>query len=487
MAFGGVEVLKGVSVRLQPGEVHGIVGENGAGKSTLAKLIAGVHQPTGGRIEIDGQADTLPNPKSAIKRGIALIHQEPLSFPDLDVAENIFVGRLPMAGGRVDWRSMYDQASEILRTLGVKINPRAKLRGMSVADQQMVELAAALSQDAQVLLMDETTAPLTPKETAELFGIVRRLKEQGKAIAFVSHHLDEVFEICDRITVLRDGEHVGEVIPSQSSVDEVVRLMIGRTLEKDLHADLPAVPPGKPVLQVEGLTVHGRFRDVGFDLRPGEILGVAGLVGAGRTDVARALFGITKPDGGSILIGGESVRFRSPAEAMRHGLVMVPEDRQHHGLLLPMTISQNATLAVLRDLSKLGWMSERRQRRDSEEIVGRMNIAMRDVGQVVRELSGGNQQKVVLAKWLMSRPKILILDEPTRGVDVGAKAQVHALIRELAAGGMAILMISSDLPEVLAMSDRILVMREGRIAATLERGVDSEAVMRAATGQVANA
>jgi len=486
MAFAGVEVLKGVDIDLFPGEVHGLIGENGAGKSTLGKLIAGVHRPTGGVLSIGGEPRTLGSPRQAMDLGVALIHQEPLTFPDLDVAENIFVGRQPQTSlKQIGWKEMYRQAGELLASLGVALNPRSKVRGLGVADQQMIELAAALSQHAKVLILDETTASLTPKEVAELFAIVRRLKDEGCAIAFVSHRLDEVFEICDRITVLRDGEKVGERIPTASSIPEIVRLMVGRELAT---AEVRhSVNLGEVLLEVRELSQGSVFHDVSFSIRRREIVGMAGLVGAGRTDVARAIFGITSPSHGEILVDGQPVKIQGPKQAMASGLALVPEDRQHHGLLLPVSIAENACLAILRSLTKAGWVQSQKIDENAKKYASKLKIVLRDVHQPVKDLSGGNQQKVVLSKWLLTQPKVLILDEPTRGIDVGAKAEVHRLMRELADGGLGILMVSSDLQEVLTISDRVLVMREGRLVKGFEPGeATQENVMLAATGQVAH-
>ncbi len=487
MAFGGAEVLKGVDIDLFPGEVHGIIGENGAGKSTLGKLIAGVYRPTGGKLTIQGDTCTLGSPRQALDLGIALIHQEPLTFPDLDVAENIFVGRQPKDRfGQIDWSSMYVHAAELLNSIGVKLNPRSKVRGLGVADQQMIELAAALSQKARVLILDETTASLTPKEVAELFAIVRRLRDEGCAVVFVSHRLDEIFEICDRITILRDGEKVGERIPKDSSVPEIVRMMVGREVDEVLrHGGVCSEPV---VLQVKDLCLTGVFSNINLSVRKGEIVGMAGLVGAGRTEVARAIFGITPPTSGEILIQNSACDINNPRQAMQAGLALVPEDRQHHGLLLPSSIAENASLAILRSLTKGGLVSGKQIESNAEEYKSKLQIALRSVGQPVKDLSGGNQQKVVLSKWLLTQPKVLILDEPTRGVDVGAKAEVHRLMRELAETGLGILMISSDLQEVLSVSDRILVMREGRVVREFQaQEATQENVMLAATGQEAHA
>jgi len=491
MAFGGVEVVKGVDVALVPGEVHAIVGENGAGKSTVAKILAGVHRPTGGTVEIGGHPIAFENPRQAIERGIALIHQEPLTFPDLDVAENIFAGHPPTRGllKRVDWPAMHARAQEILDRLGVKLSSASRVGGLSVADQQFVELAAALSRDAKALLMDETTAALTPKEVAELFTIVRRLRDEGTALAFVTHHLDEVFEIADRITVMRDDEKVAELLPKETDVREVVRLMVGRDVgDRSTRRSLFFAEEKKAALSVRNLSKEGRFSGVSFDVFPGEIVGLAGLVGAGRTDVCRAIFGIEKPTSGTVDLAGAPAGIRNPRDAVRQGVALVPEDRQHEGLLMPMTIGENGSLAILRRLARFGWRSEIAEQTAVDGYLERLHTSYRSSRQTVKELSGGNQQKVVLAKWLMSEPKVLILDEPTRGVDVGAKAEIHALIDDLVGKGLAILLVSSDLPELLDLSDRVLVMKEGRLVGEFGRAdATPERVMFAATGQEAHA
>lgn len=477
MAFGGVEVVKGVDIELWPGEVHAIMGENGAGKSTVAKMIAGVYRPTAGTIEAFGKEHSISSPRHARELGLALIHQEPLTFPDLTVAENVFVGGLPRKGRMVDWERMHAVSGEILTSLGARLDTHALAGGLSTADQQTIELASALAVNARVLLMDETTASLTPKEVAELFEIVRRLRDQGCAIAFVSHRLDEIFAIADRITIMRDGEKVAERRPSETSVEEVVSLMVGRTVKAVEPRDKPSTEAA-PFLRVRNLSSKGRFENIDLEVRPGEIVGLAGLVGAGRTEVCEAIFGAAKSTG-TIEIAGEAARIKGPRDAITRGLAMVPEDRQHDGLLLPMSIAENGTLARLRGV----WLREARDRNDVDAMAKSLRTAFRSVKQPVRELSGGNQQKIVLAKWLMMSPKLLILDEPTRGVDVGAKEEVHRLMRQLVDEGMAILMVSSDLTEVMDLSDRILVMREGRLVAEIERReATPESVMMAATG-----
>lgn len=486
MAFGGVYVLKDIDFEIYPGEVHGLIGENGAGKSTLIKILAGVHQPKAGEIILREKVVQVPNPHAAVDMGIAMIHQEPQTFPDLDVAENIFIGRQPMTDGlrRVDWSKMYGHAEEILNSLGVEFDPHTKVRVLSIADQQMVEMAGALSQNAQILFMDEPTAALTPTEVEDLFAIMNNLREQGTAIVFISHRLEEIFDICDRITVLRDGELIGERKPEETSTDEIIHMMVGRPLSS-LYERNVEQKIGEPVLEVKNLSRTQKFDGITFDVRAGEVVGMAGLVGAGRTDVARALFGALGIDSGTIRIDGEEVKITRPRQALAHGLVYVPEDRQRNGLLMQMSIEKNMTLAVLERIAPNGWLNEKSENKIAQEYVKKLSIVLRNIRQPVRELSGGNQQKVVLSKWLLAEPKVMLMDEPTRGIDIGAKSEVHRLIGELAAEGMAILMISSELPEILAMSDRIIVMREGRISGHFTKEeATAERVIAAATGQV---
>ncbi len=483
-SFAGVHALRDVQFDLCSGEVHALLGENGAGKSTLIKIITGVHQPDSGHLHLGGQEVAFADPHAAREHGIAAIYQEPSLFPDLDVAENIFVGRQPSrAGGQVDWGKMYREASGLLDSLGVHLDPRTKARNLSVAQQQMVEIARALSLNAKILIMDEPTSSLTLAEVADLFRIVRRLREAGTAIVFISHRLEELFELADRVTVLRDGQYVGTRLISEVTTDSLIQMMVGRTL-----ADMfpkQEVPPGEVALQVENLSRAGFFENISFELRRGEIVGMAGLVGAGRTDVARAIFGVEPATSGVIKIDGRPVHITSAQQAMRLGLAYVPEDRQHHGLVLPLQISHNITLPILSNFARLGWMDNGSERQAARQAAVQMEVKAAGLWQKARELSGGNQQKVVLAKWLSTRPRILILDEPTRGIDVGTKAAVHGLMSQLAAQGMAILMISSELPEVLGMSDRILVMREGRLTGHFTRAeATQEKIMTAATTAV---
>ena len=416
--------------------------------------------------------------------GLAAIYQELSLFPDLDVAENIFIGRQPTtAGGRIDWRKLYAEAGELLASLGVHLELRQKARNLSIAQQQMVEIARAFSINARILIMDEPTSSLTLNEVADLFRLVRRLREEGTAIIFISHRLEELFELGDRVTVLRDGSYVDTRPIKEVSRDDLIRMMVGRKIsnlfpKQDVQAE-------EVVLKVDHLTRTGAFEDISFELRKGEILGMAGLIGAGRTNVARAIFGVEPPTSGSIHLDGKEIHIASPQQAIELGLAYVPEDRQLHGLIPPMNITSNISLPILQDYSRRGWLRDKEERSATFNAARQMEVRANNIWQKARELSGGNQQKVVLAKWLSTNPRILILDEPTRGIDVGTKAAVHALMSQLASEGMAILMISSELPEVLGMSDRILVMYEGRMTGAFTRAeATQEKIISAATQAV---
>ncbi len=483
--FAGVTVLDGVNIDLSAGEIHTIIGENGAGKSTLMKLLAGVHQPDEGRLLLDGNPVTFRTPLDAMRQGIVLIHQEPLNFPDLTVAENVLMANgLPRGRlGQIDWSATHRRVTDLLAALDVPLDPRRKMAGLSIADQQMVELAAALSQNARVLLMDEPTAALTPKEADRLFDLAKRLKQQGVAIVFISHRLPEIFSVSDRITVLRDGRLVGSRVTAATSPEEIIQMMVGREPGAVHSRDSHAPAPGREMLRIEGLTSPGQFADVSFTVRAGEIVGLAGLVGAGRTEVAEALFGVRPWTRGKVFVDGQPVEFAHPAHAMAHGIAYVPEDRARHGLLLPLSVAQNMTLATLADVSSNGFVSAALERSVANKWKDQLGIRLREVSQAAGELSGGNQQKVVFAKWLATRPRIFIVDEPTRGVDVGAKSEMHRLLSDLAVAGNAILMVSSDLPEVLSLSDRVVVMRAGRIVTELNRHkATQESIMLAAAG-----
>lgn len=483
-AFGGVHALAGANFELYPGEIHALVGENGAGKSTLVKVITGVHQLDAGEILFRGEPVTIANPLVAQRLGIAAIYQEATLFPDLDIAENIFMGHHPVRPltRRVAWRQVYEQAAQPLHALGVDLDPHTRVRQLTIAQLQMVEIAKALSFDAQVLIMDEPTSALTLHEVADLFRIARQLRDTGTAIIFISHRLDEVFDLADRVTVLRDGHYVGTREVNEVTRDGLIRMMVGRTLD-DLFPKKD-VERGEAVLRVEGLSREGMFQDVSFELHQGEILGLAGLIGAMRTDVAHALFGVEPADSGSIWVNGKQASIHQPKDALALGIAYVPEDRQQHGLVLPMTITHNVTLPILQEFANMGWLDQEAEAHEAAEFATRLDVRAAGLWQRARELSGGNQQKVVLAKWLAARPRILILDEPTRGIDVGTKAAVHELMSTLASQGMAILMISSELPEILGMSDRILVMCEGRVTGRFtQREATQEKVMAAATAR----
>lgn len=484
--FGAVQALRGVDLALYPGEIHALVGENGAGKSTLVKILAGIHRPDAGVINLDGQAVELHNPAQARDAGIAVIQQEPTLFPDLNVAENVFMGRHPRDRfGRVDWKRMYQEVERLLTSLGVRLNVYTPVRGLSVADQQLVEIAKALSLQSRVLIMDEPTAALSAHEVHQLFTIARQLRERDVAILFVSHRLEEIFELAERVTVFRDGMRVATAPIEELTTEQIIRQMVGRELETLYPKS--EVEPGEVILEVAHLTCKGVFEDISFQVRRGEILGFAGLVGAGRTEVARVIFGIDRADAGEIRIAGKPVRITSPGSAMKHGIAYVPEDRHQHGLIMDFSIARNMTLPILRQTSILGLMNQRREREVAQDYSAQLQVRSSGIEQLVRALSGGNQQKVVLAKWLITNPTVLILDEPTRGIDVGSKAEVHRIISQFAREGLAIILISSDLPEVLAMADRVLVMHEGRVAAEfVHADVDQEKVMFAATGQVTN-
>jgi rhamnose transport system ATP-binding protein len=483
-SFAGVHALRGVQFDLLPGEVHALLGENGAGKSTLVKVMTGVHQPDSGEIYLNDSKVHFSDARQSRQAGIAAIYQELSLFPDLDVAENIFAGRQPTTTGRrIDWRKLYKQADQLLASLGVQMNLKQKARNLSIAQQQMVEIARALSVNARILIMDEPTSSLTLNEVAELFRIVRRLRADGTGIVFISHRLEELFELADRVTVLRDGAYVDTRLMSVVTRDELIRLMVGRTITNMFPKQ--EVQAGEVALKVENLTRSGVFQDINFELHKGEILGMAGLIGAGRTDVARAIFGIEPPTGGAIQLNGKKIRISSPQHAIALGLAYVPEDRQLHGLIPRMNITENISLPILPEYTRRGWLRNKVERSATFNAARQMEVRANNIFQKARELSGGNQQKVVLAKWLSTQPKILILDEPTRGIDVGTKAVIHALMSKLASEGMAILMISSELPEVLGMSDRIIVMHEGHMTGSFTRAeATQEKIISAATQAV---
>ncbi|MBQ0826240.1 sugar ABC transporter ATP-binding protein [Streptomyces tagetis] len=484
-SFGAVRALRDVRLELLPGEVHALAGENGAGKSTLIKTLAGVHRPDAGQVLLDGVPVVFQGPGDARDAGIAVIYQEPTLFPDLSVAENIFTGRQPRRSlGRVDHRAARAATAALMERLGVDLDPERPARGLSIADQQIVEIAKALSFDARVLVMDEPTAALTGGEVARLFGVVRALRDQGAAVLFVSHRLEEIFRVCTRVTTLRDGALIAAEPLAGMTEDDLVRRMVGRDLA-ELYPKRE-ITPGEVALSVRRLTREGVFTDVSFEVRRGEIVALAGLVGAGRTEVARSVFGVDRRDAGSVEVDGRALPHGSPSAAMAAGLALVPEDRRAQGLVMSLSVERNIGLTGLRATVRAGLMDRGAERDRALDWAMRLQVKYARIADAVSTLSGGNQQKVVLAKWLATGPKVLIVDEPTRGIDVGTKAEVHRLLGELAADGVAVLMVSSDLPEVLGMADRVLVMHEGRLTADIPRAdATEETVMAAATGRAA--
>jgi rhamnose transport system ATP-binding protein len=482
-AFGAITALDDVSIELLAGEAHALVGENGAGKSTLVKIFAGVHAPDEGQLLVNGLEVALAGPADARDAGIAVIYQEPTLFPDLTVLENIFIGRQPLRSlHRIDRKAMHAQAETIFGRLGVRLDLDRIARGLSIAEQQLVEIAKALSLDARVIVMDEPTAALSAFEVDRLFRVATALRESGVAVLFISHRLEEVFALCQRVTVLRDGKLVFTKELAGLGTDELIRAMVGRDLPVR-EAEEQNV--GDAVLEVARLTREGVFLDVSFEVRAGEIVALAGLVGAGRSEVARAVFGVDRYDAGSVTVSGRALRRASPTAAMAAGVGFVPEDRRQQGLVMVESIMRNIALASLRRLARFGLLFGATERSFAADWAARLQIRYGRLSNPVSSLSGGNQQKVVLAKWLARRPRLLIVDEPTRGIDVGTKAEVHRLLDELAADGVAILMISSELPEVLHLADRILVMREGRLVEELEQAeATEERIVAAAMGQI---
>ncbi len=481
-SFPGVLALDKVNFRVPKGKIMALLGENGAGKSTLMKILSGVYQKTSGNIIFNDEKVEFNNPRDAQNCGIAIIHQELNLIPELTIAENIFLGREPLGAFRkIDKRFLYEKASEFLKILDVKEDPRKKVSELSIGKQQMVEIAKALSLDAEVIIMDEPTDALTDKETASLFKVINSLRNNGKSIIYISHRLQEIFEICDYVTVLRDGQFIGERKVSDISEDDLIEMMVGRKLTEQYPR--VEVPLGKKVLEVKNLS-NDLIHDISFDLYQGEILGVAGLMGSGRSELAKTIYGAIKAKKGEIILDGEKIKINSTTDAIKGGIAYVSEDRKGDGLVLRMTVKENMSLSALDKFTGLfGYVNKSKEIENSKSYVEKISIKTPSINQLVKNLSGGNQQKVSIAKSLMTEPKVLILDEPTRGVDVGAKKEIYDLMNEFKKQGMSIIMISSEIPEILGMSDRILVMNEGRLSGILDiNGATQEKIMRLAVG-----
>jgi ABC-type sugar transport system ATPase subunit len=460
--FPGVRALDDVSFTVMPGEVHALMGENGAGKSTLMKVLGGIYAPDEGRIFIDEEPTVMTSPLQAKAKGVVFIHQELSLADELTVAENIFLGELPLKSmGRVDWAKLYADTNRILKTLNVGFNAKTRLGDLSIANQQMVEIARALTVEPRAVIFDEPTASLTDAEKVVLFDVIAELKSRGVGIIYISHRMEEIFKITDRISVLRDGQYRGTLETAQTNDDEVTQLMIGRSLDlsrNESHHEL-----GDVALEVRGLSCGDLFQDVSFEVRSGEVVGFYGLVGAGRTEIAETIFGLRNPSAGQILIDGQEVRISSPIDAIGYGISLVPEDRKAQGLVLGMNCRDNMTLPQVSDLTAGPFVSDGAEIAIFDQYRDKLDIRTPGWKQIVGNLSGGNQQKIVIGKWLSMHPKVLIVDEPTRGIDVGSKSEIHNLIRDLAAQGYAVIVISSEMPEVLHVSDRIVAMYSGRV------------------------
>ena len=480
--FPGVKALSEVDLELFPGQVTALVGENGAGKSTIVKILTGIYQPDAGTIEIEGQTAEFATAQDATRAGITAIHQETVLFDELTVAENIFIGHAPRTRlGLIDWPVLRQRAAEILTRIDAQIDPGVVLKDLGIASKHLVAIARALSVDARVVIMDEPTASLSQTEIEEIYALVERLKSEGRAVLFISHKFDEVFRIADRYTVFRDGQHVGSGMITDVGENDLVRMMVGRSVDQIFPKSEHEI--GDTILKVRGFCHPTEFDGISFELRRGEIVGFYGLVGAGRSELMQAIFGITRPSEGSIEIDGQPVRVQSPSDAINAGIVYVPEDRGQQGTVIGLPIFQNVTLPSLGNTSRSGFLQLAEEFALAREYTERLDLRAASLDQDVGNLSGGNQQKVVIAKWLATKPRVIILDEPTKGIDIGSKAAVHAFMSQLAADGLAVLMVSSEIPEVLGMSDRVVVMREGLITAELAGDeVTPETLVRHAAG-----
>lgn len=479
--FSGVRVLNGVSFRLRRGSVHALMGESGAGKSTLMKILCGMYPATQGEIMIDGKTVKISSPIDAKRLGIAMIHQELSAFHELTVAANMFMNREYKRGFLLDDKRMNQAAAEILADLNISIDPKLKMNRLSVAEMQLVEIAKAVSTDADIIIMDEPTSALTEAEVANLYKTVRDLRSRGKAIVYISHKIEEIFAIADEITVLRDGDFVAHDTIEAFDHDKLISLMVGRTLNQQFHKTHHSF--GDVLLKVEDMSRSGKFSSVSFEVRAGEVLGISGLIGAGRTEVVETVFGLDRADSGDVYIAGEKVNIRSPRDAISHGLALVSEDRKNVGLNLVGSVKENITMANLEKYCRFGVIKSREEKKAGDGLMDMLSVKAHSRDTLVSALSGGNQQKVILARWMSTNPKVLILDEPTKGIDVGAKAEIYKLIDEFTAQGGCVIMVSSEMPEILGMSDRIAVMHEGELAAVFDRDeATQEKLLSAAAG-----
>ncbi|MGE7187104.1 sugar ABC transporter ATP-binding protein [Peribacillus sp. NPDC006672] len=482
-SFGKVNVLKNVSLKVKPGEIHAFLGENGAGKSTLMKVLSGIYKKDDGEIKIDGNLVDIKNPNIAKELGIGIIYQELALAPDLTVAENIFLGSFQNKNGIVQWNDMNSKAFELIKSIGFQVNPKTITGYLSVAHQQVVEICKALSQNVKVLILDEPTAVLAPQDVEKLFDILKTLKSQGVSIIYISHRLEEIFEIADAITVLKDGGVTGSVLPKEVSKDQLISMMIGRNLEAlfpERNAQI-----GKEMLKIVNLSTKEKLKNVSLTVHAGEVVGLAGLVGSGRTEIARALFGVDKLESGEFILDGKSIQTKSPSDAVAKGIGLVPESRKEDGLVLPMSIRKNITMTQIKSITKfINVIQSKKEKEMANDLIQKLRIKTNSCETPVENLSGGNQQKVVLAKWYHTNTKVLILDEPTRGVDVGAKVEIYQLINELAEKGLGIIVISSELLEVIGLCDRIYVMDDGRIKGSLtkEESITEAKIMSLAVG-----
>lgn len=482
-SFADVSVLKNIDLTINRGEVHALMGENGAGKSTLMKILSGIYLPTVGEILFEGQDLMVSNPRDALLKGISMIHQELSSVKDLTIAENIFLGREPSKFGFIDYKEMITKTKEILKSIGVNLNPKTKMRDLKVSDMQMVEICKAVSYNANVIIMDEPTSAITDREVEKLFTVIRDLKEQGKSIIYISHKMKEIFEICDTITVLRDGSIISTKPAEETNNEELISMMVGRELNEVFPKK--SNQPGEVLLSIKNLSKKGLFKNISFEVRQGEILGITGLMGAGRTEVVESIFGLHNIDEGHIEIENKKVRINHPNDAIKNGIALVTEDRKEQGLALCRSVKENITISSLNEISKLGMLHKTSEDKTVDSFIESLRIKLNSKYQEVGQLSGGNQQKVVIAKWLMTKPRILILDEPTRGIDIGAKTEIYKLMTTFANEGYAIIVISSELPEVLGLSDRIIVFSNGELTGELSREEASqEKIMEYATANL---